>query len=474
MSITEATQNLERRFHACPQAGSAPSASLVCLILGLMFTLLLAVLTPPFQTPDENQHFLRAYQISEGEIWGEVQHGSAGAELPCSLPATVVHFLGALRPRVRPPIRREPLASTLLQLRVPLALQCREFVPITGAAFYSPLGYLPQAAAMAVGRWVGLGPLGLMYAGRLGNAVAAICILSWALKLLPVGREAALLFGLLPMALAEYASVSPDATIIAGGFLLGAIGIRTQTLGWMSRWHSWVAVVAGAAVCSVKPVYAPFLMVGLPAVWQRGSINWRLLRRSLPILLVPPAITAAWLAASAWLMMRPAHANPPEQIAFIIQHPAEFLLVVVNTIHEFWRYLSYSAIGVLGWLTVWLPPVAYLLPLVGFGICALAEVAENQSTAFFTAWNFLMTLSAVILIIMALYLDSPVGSPAALGIQGRYFLPLLWAPAAAACWILPRCMRRLSQPAVLFGISVIVVVDSVFTILTVVRDFHVL
>ena len=38
------------------------------LFLGLIFGILFLMITPPFQVPDEPQHFYRAFHVSEGNI----------------------------------------------------------------------------------------------------------------------------------------------------------------------------------------------------------------------------------------------------------------------------------------------------------------------------------------------------------------------------------------------------------------------
>ena len=64
-------------------AGTRPA--LICFLLGLLGALPLVALTPPFQVPDESQHFLRAYQLSELRIGAIVQDGDTKAMLPSSL-----------------------------------------------------------------------------------------------------------------------------------------------------------------------------------------------------------------------------------------------------------------------------------------------------------------------------------------------------------------------------------------------------
>ena len=59
------------------------------LILGAIGSIPLVLLTPPFQVPDEVQHFYRAFQLSDLRIRAEVQNGISGGTLPDSLPELV-------------------------------------------------------------------------------------------------------------------------------------------------------------------------------------------------------------------------------------------------------------------------------------------------------------------------------------------------------------------------------------------------
>ena len=46
------------------------SPALICFLLGLVGAISMIVLTPPFQVPDEQEHFHRAYQLSELQLRG--------------------------------------------------------------------------------------------------------------------------------------------------------------------------------------------------------------------------------------------------------------------------------------------------------------------------------------------------------------------------------------------------------------------
>lgn len=50
-------------------------AHLVFLALALIFGLSFLVVTPPFQVPDETNHFLKAYQVYTGQLMGVKEMG---------------------------------------------------------------------------------------------------------------------------------------------------------------------------------------------------------------------------------------------------------------------------------------------------------------------------------------------------------------------------------------------------------------
>jgi hypothetical protein len=143
---------------------------LVCFLLGLLGVMPLVVLTPPFQVPDESQHFLRAYQLSELRMRAFVEDGETKAMLPSSLIELIEHFLGTRAVLAPRPITAQPLQQTWMALDRPLEPERRELVSLEYSA-YPPPPYLPQAIAIAAGRWLGAGPLALLYLGKADTMV---------------------------------------------------------------------------------------------------------------------------------------------------------------------------------------------------------------------------------------------------------------------------------------------------------------
>lgn len=68
------------------------SVEKVFVIFALLFGMLYAIITPPFQSVDEANHFLRSYAITEGQIVSTKQDTAVGSVLPASLFQLVKNF----------------------------------------------------------------------------------------------------------------------------------------------------------------------------------------------------------------------------------------------------------------------------------------------------------------------------------------------------------------------------------------------
>ncbi len=432
--------------------------TLLCVLFGLLGTIPLAFLTPPFQVPDEGQHFARAYQISEGQLAGIVQNSEAGAILPSAIPELVERFLGTRAIHADRPLRNLPWAATSQARAIPLDPARREFVGFSGAVLYFPLPYLPQAAAIWAGRSAGLGVLDLLYAARLANALVAVLVLAWAVRLLPVGRWASLLIALFPMALFEYASASPDALMIAAAFLFTALALRARARDWTAG-SAAVALACALIFCPLKVVYAPLLLLSLPASLL-PRVRWGALIGHLVLVGLVVGVTVFWLRFSALAVVTTrAGTDMAAQLAAMRIAPFRFLAVLLDSFRENGAFVYRSLYGVLGWLKIPFPPPIYWLPAIGLLGCAIAEVPRPRLSRWWSLWDFGLVLASVVLIETALYIYwTPVGNSQVDGVQGRYFFPVLPALAASVFALIQgnasarvRLLGRISVAGVLFG-----------------------
>jgi uncharacterized membrane protein len=291
------------------------------------------------------------------------------------------------------------------------------------------------------------GPLTLFYMARLANLVASLLILAWALRILPTGARPAMFFLLLPTASFLYASLSADGLVIAGTFLFTAVMMKGY---FRNRWTAaeiTIAIAAALVFCTLKPVYAPLLLLALPAALRSGNRRHVIAVHAL-ICGITLGATVLWLSfASAALVPARPGTSVPDQLAFVLAHPLSFARSVFWSLLGRWRDYYDQLVGVLGWLNLNLPEFAYAIALAGFLFCVTASRTEDRRLpAGVLLWHAALVLTSSLLVMLALYLHwAPVGHFEVIGVQGRYFLPLL-APVALAIGSLPfRASRRVAR-----------------------------
>lgn len=414
----------------------------VVAVFGLISALVLLFLTPPIQAPDEELHFRRALSVSHGEIWPRTLGEKSGTYGPASFNQMVGQFFIRDDPRI-------PLGETLGAFDLPAEPEA--FLALRTEAIYPPQGYLPQALGMAVGNLLGLGPAWLLLLGRLANLAFATAIIVYAVKRMPVGREAAMLLALLPMTLSLTASLNPDASSIAGGFLFAALLTASFHDG---RWD-WKRLAgiafAGFLMCSTKVVFVPLLAAGGALLLMREA-PWGKKIGVVAAQAVFAILIGAWLLYFASATDAAGGSSAPgvdgdRQLAFVLGDPLGFLVITARTIVGHAPYLVQSTIGVLSWNSIYLTEWVYGPILLAAPLALLASRHSESPLPWLAHAGFALLMACVVLLVyLGLYMIfTPVGADRVGGIQGRYFIPML-PLAAYSATVLAGPARRLLNP----------------------------
>lgn len=382
---------------------------------------------PPFAIADETGHFVRAAAIAEGRFFPEQRGERVGSELPAGVATLRQSFRAALP---EPAGARLDVAGLRSAWHASPDVEERVFVDYRHAAQFTPLPYLAPAAGIAVARALGAPPLGLFYAGRLANALAAMALTGWAIALLPYGRWTAVALALLPMATTSRASFSADATTTAIGWLLVAALLRLAHGATPATAPRRLALAAAALGGLFKPwVYLPLLApaLGVPAARCGGRG-----RRGFLIFLLALALAGNALGSlpslGADLQLRPE--GPPSRSAWLARLAADPLeaprLIVLDYARYLPRYFAQFCGLQLGWLDVQLPwawlgvTTLFLVLLVGLDGQPEIRVPGAERAASLAA----LAAVAVLIAISQLLMWTPLGAPRGLeGVTGRYFLP---------------------------------------------------
>ena len=403
----------------------SPSPVRAFLFVALPAGLALLVLTPPFQVPDESSHLFRAFQIAEGGF----RAGSNGGQPGGSLPVSLADAATAFPPNLAPLGRRELFARVKQGLEAPLAPDERRFLPFPSAA-YSPVPYLPAAAALAAGRAASWSPVALLYAGRLATLLAATLLHLLSLKVAPAFRWPLVLLALTPMAAFLRSGLSPDGVTNGLAFLFFALLLRLSAEDGNPPPGRLAALVlatsAALALCKGYGILLPLLLL-VPVRSRAGRrLGWA-------AVLVGTAAAAGWSLANRALPV-PSRLDVPvdtaAQLRTLLSNPGRFLASLAAELLGRGAPHARELFGQLGWLDVRLPAALLVLLAGALAVLALADGTAGLRLAPRWRLGVLAILGAGVLTIFgAMYvLHTPPGARGIEGIQGRYFIP--FTPAA--------------------------------------------
>ena len=423
--------NLARTGRTADMTLAAPWTGLEKLLLLALClsTLIFALITPPFQAPDENQHYMKALLLSEGRVLTEQRGALIGADLPrAALDLHAVDFPTDVPPTLR---RFDPqMLGKAWDADTSRAGQA--FADFPNVANYAPTLYAPGALGVRIGDALRLPRLGAFYTGRLVNALIGLALLIAALRLLPFGRNAMLAVALLPTFSTQTGSLSPDAVINGLGFLGLASTLRIGFMGSTSLRSAGLFVLA-PLLALAKGVYLPLLAAGLPMPKGLGSRRFWLL---LAAMFFGAIVFLLWMKMSGGtqalyhiasrktgenVMTAPLSA----QLAVILHDPLGFVRILVTSIVDRTPVYLLQIVGRFGWNAILLPLAAYPLAAIMLAAGVLSGTGVHFGIGQ-RLWWLVVAAGSALLIEIAMYLTgTPLAADYVQGTQGRYFLPLL-------------------------------------------------
>jgi len=446
--------------------GGSGSALLFLLLAPLLYAAY-ALLTPPFQTPDEQQHLFRAWQLSELQVIGERRPNGSGGVLPVSLGTAAASEIGSLEPHATREVVARPLKE-IFAADTAAAAQARKFYDFRGAVIYAPAGYVPQVLSIWLGRSTGLSIETIIRIGRLLNGGLAILLIYLALRLAPVGALAILWVGLLPMSAAASASFGQDGMVIGGGCLLTAIGMRVLFNQRWSRVDLLVTAGLVSAVTLAKICYFPLALIGADPLAGRDRRPRRLIIAA-AICIGALLLTALWLRSVADVTISPRPDIPPVsgRVNAWMRDPAQLLGILDRTFVANGPYIT-DTLFKFGWLSIGPVRGAKLLSLLGACLVVIAGDRAARHLRWSTRlWLFSIAGAVAVLVAAAIYLYSrPAGDAWAQGFQGRYLIPV--APA-----LLLACLpARSAAPSYDGVIAFLMVSANILCLRTIVDAFY--
>ncbi len=432
--------------------------ALVFAIYAAVAILSFASLMPPFENPDEFNHYNRADLVATGAMIATRYAGpsTSGGKVDIGTDEAD-SIIGVVRFHPERKVTR-----AMLQSAGAVRWGRRVWLTFDNTAIYPPFFYIPAALGIRVGQALRLPVVRTLLLSRVLAGLACLGLATAAI--VAAGPAAPWLFSVLclPMSLSQFASVSQDGTMFAAAALSVACLVRLSREPKRLEWLVLLCIALDLVIMA-RPPYAPLAIIPLlvPGLHRHR-------RRLAALAVIAPALVWSGLTAAFTAINAHAAAGvaPATQLLHLVTRPAHWLTLVRNTyarqgltgmpfIDEF--------VGLLGWTDLPLPSRYYTIAKAVLVIAVLASCSHPP--VIFRPGRRLVVLASLLLSCLGLFVFEyaswdGLDADRVNGVQGRYFIPLaLLVPAILPGWRLPRPLSDVAAVLLLvfpaFSIAVV-------------------
>lgn len=407
--------------------------SWVALLFGFVFGVTAVVFVPPVVTYDGPSHYLRALQVSEGQMRADRFSASAVGGV---VPKSHADFMNSIlwsyywKPGNTYMDRAQWAALSSQEARVPGTTR----VEFTNTAIYSPVNYAFQSLGMRLAAALSPSPLLASQLGCLFNLAGYLLLVVCAIECAPRFRRGVVLLASSPLVLIQASSLSADAINFTLPLLVLAWTWRLRTSLVKRPGVELAALLAlGLLVTLLKPTLFTVLLCLLfvPSRFFGGARFAKAAGLAAYFLLVA-CVWFAWnrpnlgIDVARWYDTgRPAMSV---QMHWFLGNPLRFagpfMALLAKGIGAQWPHF-YGDPGY--WMAPWAYPFNAALSVVflaGFLGCASWSGAPDRGWAM---GMLIVALAVIFLAALALWLAfGTVGMDFVPGYVGRYlFVPVL-------------------------------------------------
>lgn len=405
---------------------AAPWMAILAIILPL---LILNIIIPPVQSPDENSHLARAYLLSKGHILLDSDPSGSGGKIDDGL-LDYTDFLHRLGDHGN-------LTAGLLDGVIPSVQwtgnESRR--SYAGTGYYLPIIYLPQAAALAIGRLLDMSVHSTYHLTRIAVLLVTLGLVGLAAF---IYRPGYIVLALLAMPMVVFQSLST--TIDGISFALCMLGLSC----FMALLHQagdgrggWIFALLCMSVFIVAGSRAhalPMVLLPLWVAWQQRN------RRYWILSIVTLLAVVGWTLFALLTVKDPRVARSLSTAAILrhyVGHPRQFFHILADTVGDKWLFYRNTFIGQLGYLNAYLPSRYHQFAAAVLGLLTLLSVTVSRNPTSMLAGRALLLVAAMgsgLLVFVAMIATwTPYPSQFIDGVQGRYFhIPALMAAYAFA------------------------------------------
>lgn len=387
---------------------------LFIVIFGIIYTFV----NVPLIRYDEHAHFWRSYELSLGKIKSDPMN---------KFPKSVIDLF--MRDDGTYPNREFNYDTVKNKFQIDLNAGETISFPVGTTGGSSIVAYLATTLGTFIARIINLTPMAIFYVGRIFNLAMYAVLVYYAIKICPSKKFKKIIgiVSLFPMSLNLAASFSYDVGI--NGFTLLAISYFLklkfdENIKEINLKHivlfSIFAIIP--TICKVVYIFLFGFMFFIP---KEKFKNKKM--RIIYILLQIVMIVCLYVLFNSILKgnaQQPIEKNPIEQIIYCVSNPIRVFNTFIYTLSTYSSTYLFEMIG--GWNT---PSILSIMLAFVLFIVAM-ENEEDSKKCIFNKFEKTVLLIISILeflsVFVALYIDwSTAQASYIMGIQGRYFIPVL-------------------------------------------------
>lgn len=250
---------------------------------------------------------------------------------------------------------------------------------------------------------------------------------------MPFGKVFLLIAAILPMTMQQVVSYNYDSVLIGICFLTIAYLLNLICTKRMVKWWDWLIMGGMAiAIASIKLVYLPVFCLALAIPREKfGGTKKKIIGGAWIVFICIGTLLVTRLATISSYTIAAGTTTSGAVEKMTIPYCLDHLWITIQMVYrtferEFTHYLPEMIASPLGWLEVEIPDILVL----GFVLVLLLSVVNFQDTGRRIQYGVQLNAIFVALVVIALIMVAtlswtPVSSGVIVGIQGRYFLPVL-------------------------------------------------
>lgn len=408
------------------------------IIVALFFGTLFIILTPPFNSPDEINHFKKAYQVSKFNLYAEKKNNKYGDYFPKEIVTTAQNMEKYMGDR-----DKKYEYSQFVWDQVRTTDYEKQVFDSYGTAQISFVSYVPSGIGILISKIcakiMGLHsvtPMYMLYFARFFNLIVVVFLTSLAIKIIPRYKKTVFTIACLPMLLFLDSMVSYDGLLNAIVFLTIAIIldiIYNDSIKKIPKKYIISLILMGLFLFTVKKIY--FLIFLLMFTIPKSKFGDNKGKIKIAIIMIVSIILASLLIDLPYSLNSISSVEKMKQlqITCIKNDVFKFLYRIFSNMYYGRFFYINGSIGLLGLLDTYLPTGIVFLTAINLLLVGITEglVEKNKISRLFKILCFIYIIGCIILMYTAMYIGwtpqelKKICSTEITGVQGRYFIPLM-------------------------------------------------